>query len=87
MRVRVRVLVLVLLLLLVFVLLLLLVLVLVCACVSLRVRGTVCMCVLGACSWVRKLYQHRPQTVWAERHKLNSCKLCFFQIAHCVFSR
>ena len=33
-----------------------------------------------------KLYQHRPQTAWAEIHGLNSCKLCFFRNAHCAIS-
>ena len=33
-----------------------------------------------------KLYQHRPQTVWAEIHGLNNCKLCFFRIAYWVIS-
>ena len=27
------------------------------------------------------------QTVWAEIHGLNSCKFCFFRIAHCAISR
>ena len=34
----------------------------------------------------RKLYQHRPETVWAEIQRLNSCKLSFFRIAHCAIS-
>ena len=35
---------------------------------------------------VLELYQHRPQTVWAEIHGVISCKLCFFRIAHCAIS-
>ena len=34
----------------------------------------------------KRLYQHRPQTVWAEIHGVNSCKLCFCRIAHCAIS-
>ena len=33
---------------------------------------------------VTKLYEHRPRTVCAEIHELNSCKLCFFRIAYCA---
>ena len=32
------------------------------------------------------LYQHRPQTVWAEIHGLNNCKLSIFRNAHCAIS-
>ena len=33
-----------------------------------------------------EFYQHRPQTVWAEIHGLNCCKICLFQIPHCAIS-
>ena len=33
-----------------------------------------------------QLYQHRPKTVWAEIHGVNSCKLRFFRIEHCSIS-